>query len=87
MKPTVVTLRIEASVEAVNEPVGDPTPAAMAIDYYTLLNRYGRSVARSRTTRLIDFITLLTPVAEEDLQRHNIQYGLLREAPSLWSAP
>jgi hypothetical protein len=72
-------------------------PKQRHIDYLTMLNLVGRSKAKEESTLLKDFIKL---VSYKSLQRHIgflefesqaeqeliaiLQYGLLREQPSLW---
>ena len=96
------------TVASAPEP-GPPSSSSHAfniIRYYTLLNRFGRKIARSRRTHLDELVELLNLTTttkgdrrnagdndnsnnkEEKLSRmdvHNIQFGLLREAPTLWS--
>lgn len=54
--------------------------------YYTKLNEYGRGKIRSEHMPAHDFVDLLDSVATDDsmIDGHSVQYGLLRECPSIW---
>ncbi|CAB9527193.1 expressed unknown protein [Seminavis robusta] len=63
-----------------------------AIDYYTTLNRYGRSRVRNPESQLIEIVDNLAQAAQQSEPEHPtwtsavpVIYGLLREAPGKWS--
>ncbi|CAB9505554.1 expressed unknown protein [Seminavis robusta] len=62
------------------------------IDYYTTLNRYGRSLVQNPETHLIEIFDNLAQAAQRSEPEHptwtsaiSLLYGLLREAPGKWS--
>ncbi|CAB9527394.1 expressed unknown protein [Seminavis robusta] len=62
------------------------------IDYYKALNKFGRKTARDPTESVEIVVELLSDVVVhrsfpclDPLQKHNLQYGLLRESVSIWS--
>ncbi|CAB9527197.1 hypothetical protein SEMRO_1955_G307720.1 [Seminavis robusta] len=62
------------------------------IDYYTTLNRYGRSLVRHPETHWIEIFDNLAQAAQRSEPEHPtwtsavpVLYGLLREAPGKWS--
>jgi len=68
-------------------------PAMCRIRYYCELNRYGRAKIRRATPRGADLVEMLEAAGSEQTasrssrnscSTHAIQYGLLRESPSIW---
>ena len=71
--------------------------ALQSIQYYCTLNKFGRSIARRQATTKEEFISCLIQAAAAPGETcssmegpalsnlRNIQHGLLRECPSLWS--
>ena len=58
-------------------------------DYYARLNEVGRAVVRNQETSLGEFVELLqlseVTVKMAEAESFSLVFGLLREAPSLWS--
>ncbi|CAB9527755.1 expressed unknown protein [Seminavis robusta] len=57
------------------------------INYFSLLNRYGRGVMRAPEKSLRDVVEKLAACTSESGPGLSVLYGLLREAPGKWSAP
>jgi hypothetical protein len=63
------------------------------IEYYTMLNQYGRAQAQQKDTTLTAMVSLLVAVPVKNLpgsmakKRLDILHGLLAESPSMWSTP
>ena len=66
------------------------------MEYWLLLNRHDRAVARAATTTAAELVELLCQQrskdvndapqsASDEIQAFNVDYGLLRESPSNWS--
>ncbi|CAB9528020.1 expressed unknown protein [Seminavis robusta] len=69
-----------------------PSRYRQDILYWTAMNRFGRKYIRKNTASLEQVIVLLATLKHmkyviqqgQRVERHQIYYGLLREAPSLW---
>ncbi|CAB9504786.1 expressed unknown protein [Seminavis robusta] len=86
----ISALKQNTSLESLDYENGDDNDYTKhrQIRYYTTLNRHGRSKLRALGAKKEVLVSCLCSVhgdKYDDFTEHDVHYGLLRQAPSLWA--